>query len=178
MADTAQASDLVAELVEISSLIGVLEGQLSDAKAIKEKLEVELLPDAFAKAGVSDLTLPNGTMAKRALKAVGSLPKTEPERTAALDWLVANDYENVIAVEVVATWTKGDRDKALTAYNHLRGDNSATVTKSEAVHPMTLKALAVERVRSGKPVDLTALGVSVVPRVRITAYPKGTDHHG
>lgn len=173
MAD-AQVNALLRELDTVNGSIDTLEAGLKVAKKRKEELETTLLPEAFASAGIgNEYTTADGIKAIRGLMATGSLPKDPEKRATAIKWLEDNGYVDLISTEVVGKWTKGDHDKAVAAYNQMRGDNSATVTKKEDVHHKTLGALAVQCVREGKPIDLEALGVVVLTRVKIT---KGTDN--
>lgn len=174
----------IAALVDADALVDRLEEQLKAAKKAKYELETITLPNVFADAGEVEATLASGAKAKLGQMITGSLPKvdydTSPEvqaatiakREAAIEWADANGWGPLIKCEVRAKWDKGDRDKAIAAYNALRGDNSVDLHLLEDIHPMTLQSQVRQRIAQGLPVPLETLGVTVLPAVRLTKKPK------
>lgn len=159
----------VSELQAVDGNIERLTEELAQQTARKSRLETELLPALFAEAGITQLKTDDGATAKLGLVASGSLPKDPEKRQKAIEWLVANGYGELVEAKVVASWSRGDREKAEGLYEQLRGDNSAKLALDESVNHMTLGKLAKDRIQSGEEVPLDTLGVSVISRVRFTS---------
>lgn len=175
MPDPRTLAEGVAALWAATQAVVAAEANLSLAKAEKERLETQVLPEIFRRERVKDFTHENGAKAKIGTKVVGSLPKADlfPEaREDALAWVVANGYEDTIKVEVKAKWGRGERDRAMLAYEGLRGDNSATVDLKEDIHPATYASMIHAHIKDGKPADLTMLGVELIQRVSFTTRPR------
>ena len=143
--------------------------EAADLTARKTLLETVVLPDLFAQAGVTEVKTENGARAKMGLVASGSLPKDDAKRKAAIEWLVENGYGEIIEAKVVASWARGDREKAEGLFEQLKGDNSVKLSLDDSVNHMTLGKLAKERVQQGLEVPLDTLGVNVISRVRFTS---------
>lgn len=147
--------------------------QLADEAAAlaaqKNALETVILPDLFSQAGVTEVRTDSGAKAKMGLVASGSLPKDEAKRKQAIAWLVENGYGEIIEAKVVASWSRGDRDKAEGLFEQLKSDNSVKLSLDDSVNHMTLGKLAKERVQQGLEVPLDTLGVNVISRVRFTS---------
>lgn len=158
----------VATLRQVDLAVEATTDRLAHLTAEKTRLETEVLPALFAEAGITQLKTADGETVKLGLVASGSLPKDEEGRKAAIEWLAANGYNEVIEAKVVASWARGDRDKAEALFNELRGDNSMKLTLDESVNHMTLGALAKRRVQQGLETPLATLGVSVISRARFT----------
>jgi hypothetical protein len=159
------------KVVELRSIDRQLERIEVETKLLKEKkneLEIIILPALFAEEGVRGVELLDGGMAKLSTSAAGSLPKEPDKRALAIEWLVANGYGEFIENKVTASYNKAERDKALALYDLARRDNSAKVTLDEGLNHMTLGKLCKDRVVGGEEVPLELLGVTVLPRVKIT----------
>ena len=172
---------LVAAEIEVERL----EAALKDANKVVYDLETVTLPKIFDDADQVDATLADGTKAKKGLRITGSLPKVdenspveeqlaqEEARKAALTWLMDNDCAPFIKAQVVATWDKGDSEKAARYAAELqRSDNSVVVKLKEDIHPSTLQAEARRRLGAGKPIPLATLGLVALTAVRLTKRPK------
>lgn len=160
--------DAAENLRRVYAALETAANQTAELTAEKTRLETDVLPALFAEAGISEFTTDDGIKVKLGLVANGSLPKDPALRKLAIEWLVGAGYEDIIESKVVASWTRGDRPKAETLFQTLRGDNSAKTTLDDSVHPMTLAKIAKDRVQSGQEVPLATLGVSVMSRARIT----------
>jgi hypothetical protein len=134
----------------------------------KGELEKTILPDLFQQAGVKSIKLENGATVTLSIMAEGSLPKDPEKRKQALEWLVANGYEDFIEVSVTASFVKGHHSHAVEVYEKLRTDNQAKVALEEGIHPMTLKSQIKKRVSEGGETPLDLLGIAVFPRARFT----------
>lgn len=165
----------IASLVEVTNEIEQTEERLKQLKLRRRDLETTILPGLFIDAGVKKVQLPNGTVANKSMVAEGVLPKEEPARAAAIQWLDANGYADLINVKIEAKFGRGEREQALGWYNRLRAANSAVVEIKEDVHFKTLGKIAKDRVVGGEPVPLETLGVTVLPMVKLTRRGERND---
>lgn len=148
-----------------------LEAQLKATKALRHTLETETLVELFDRFEQPEATSNSGAKAARALLVKGSLPKVGEKdtpaeaaanaelRRAAIAKAEEYGWQPFIKTEVTGSWDKGDREKAIAFYNHLRGDNSVEATIDEGIHPMTLQSQVRKRIREGKEVALDVLGI-------------------
>jgi hypothetical protein len=153
--------------------IEVIEKKLEELNDERKRLEREVLPDLFAEAGIKALQLADGSRITLSTLAEGSLPKEPDKRKEALEWLVANGFENLIECKVTGSWARGDRLKALQEYERLSGIGSAKTTFDEGINHMILGARIRDRVVAGLPTPLMTLGVAVFQRARFTKKTSG-----
>lgn len=158
----------LADLTGLNEEITQLEARLAILNAAKDALERGTLIEVFNEADIREVVYnPTGRKAKRELVMTGGLNKNPDERPLAIQWICDAGYEDTIENKVVGSWTRGDRQKALTEYNRLRSvDNAAKVSFEEGIHPSTLKKIIRERLVGGVEVPMTLLGVDVTSRVR------------
>lgn len=152
-----------------------VEEELENAKREVRRLEEVELPAAFTEDGISELSLPGGQRAARQVSVQGSFPdqETDPERhRRAVQLWTELGYQDTLRCAVVASYSTEAREAAQAAYNALRGDNRAFVTMRETVHPSTLRAAILARIREGQPTPLEELGCVVIRRVRLTTPPR------
>lgn len=165
----------VAALRVATLRIAELESELENAHAERKRLEEVELPAAFTEDGISELRLPDGQKAARAVTVQGSLPSADDrptEREEALTWLSENGYRDTIRCAVTADYGLENYEAANTTFETLRGDNRAHVSKKESVHASTLKALVLQRVQAAQPTPLELLGCTIIRRVRLTTPPR------
>lgn len=152
-----------------------VEEELENAKREIKRLEEIELPAAFTEDGISELQLPGGQRARRQVSVQGSFPdqETDPQRHARAVALWAElGYQDTLRCAVVASYSTQEREAAQAAYEALRGDNRAFVTMRETVHPSTLRAAILARIRAGEPTPVEELGCVVLRRVRLTTPPR------
>jgi glutathione S-transferase len=131
-------------------------------------MERDILPELFTESGVTSIQLEDGSRITLSTMSEGSLPKDPAARAAALEWLSANGFENLIECRLAASWTRGDRAKAQVEYERLAALGTAKVALDETIHPMTLGARIRDRIVAGQPTPLDLIGVSVFQRARFT----------
>jgi hypothetical protein len=134
----------------------------------KKRLEREVLPALFHEAGLRSIKLEDGSTITLSMMAEGTLPKEPEQRKAALEWLAANGFENLIECKVTGSWARGERAVAQAEFDRLTAMGNAKVQIDEGIHPMTLGARIRDRVVAGLETPLTLLGVSVFSRARFT----------
>ncbi len=165
--------------------IEALEAKLKDAKAYHYELETSILPDVFGASGQTEGTSTSGAKARYGMQVTGSLPKVDEKappdvqaiqqaaRDAAIALADTYEWGPLIKTEMKASWDKGDREKALATYRELRAkDNSVILKMDETIHPQTLAAQARVRLKAGLATDFAALGLTVLPSVKLTKRPK------
>lgn len=166
-------------LADIDKQEALLEQQLKETKALRLRLETEVLVELFDKFEQPNATSNSGAVAKKSMRVRGSLPKVgekdtpeearlhKEQREAAIQLALTYGWSPFIKTEVTGSWDKGDREKAIAFYNHLRGDNSVEADITEGINPMTLQAQVRKRIREGKSVKLDVLGVTASPAVTL-----------
>lgn len=156
------------ELRDTLDRIDQVEALLAGLNDKRKTLERDTLPEMMSEAGLKAIELEDGSRVTMSTLAEGSLPKEPEKRQEALDWLVANGFENLIEVKVVGSWARGDRTAAEAEYQRLVNLGTAKVTKDEGINSKTLGARIRDRVVAGQPTPLEVLGVSVFSRARFT----------
>jgi hypothetical protein len=164
-------------LEHIEETISDLTRRLDGLKREKNQLETQVLPGLYQLLGCRSMTTDSGRTAKLGLVATGKLPSDPEERQEAIDWLVAEGYEGNIEAKVTASWSRGDRAKALALVQQLRQDNSVKLTLDEGVHWKTLGKLMKDRIIGGQEVPADMVGVEVLPRVRFTQPQARGENH-
>ena len=172
-------------LLQAECDVAALEEELKAAKAYQYELETSVLPDVFGAADQTEATSNNGVKAKYGNQVTGSLPKVDEKsppdvqaiqqaaRDAALAAADGYGWGPLIKTTMTASWDKGDREKALAYYKTLRQqDNSVILKLDESIHASTLAAQARDRLRKGLATDFAALGLTVLPAVKLTKRPK------
>lgn len=162
----------VAALVVADAAVTEAEEVLSAAKVTRRELQEQVLPALFAAEGVSAVDITGGARALLSTVATGSLPKDPVIRGQAMTWLIEEGYADLVKTEVVAAWGRGHHDEAVSLYQRLRGDNTASVSMDETVAHNTLGALVKGRLADGLPTPTELLGITVMPVVKLTK--KGT----
>ena len=165
----------VAALAEARLRLQQVEAELESAKAEVRRLEEIELPAAFTEDGVSEVTLPGGLRAVRQVSVQGSFPNQDddPERhTRAVTLWTELGYGETIRSAITASYGPEERDAATRTYEILRSSNTAQVTMRETVHPSTLRAAILSRIRNSDPTPVEELGCVVIRRVRLTTPPR------
>lgn len=172
-------------LLQAEREVEALELQVSDAKAYQYELETSILPDVFGAAEQKEATSNAGAKAIFKNHILGSLPKIDEKsseteqaiqraaREAAINKAEEYGWGPLIKTTMTASWDKGDRDKALETARNLRAsDNSVVMKVDESIHAQTLAARARERLRQGLGIELSVLGLTCLPAVKLTKRPK------
>jgi hypothetical protein len=161
------------ELHQVMMHIEQTNKMLETLEDSRKRLERSVLPELFHEAGIRQLVLRDGSVVTLTTLAEGSLPKDPAQRAEAIEWLVANGYEELIECKVVSSWARGDRTVAEAEARRLAALGNAKVAFEEGIHPRTLGARMRDRVVEGRPTPLTLLGITVFPRARFTKTTNG-----
>lgn len=168
MTDNTRLKMAAFQLRDVEDNIRRLESELERSQESRKTLERQVIPDMMAEAGIKSFTLEDGSTIKLTVLAEGSLPKDPTARAAAIEWLVANGYADLIENKVTSSWARGERDAAQTEYQRLVARGDAKVSIDEGIHFKVLGARMRDRVVAGLPTPLTDLGITVFQRARFT----------
>lgn len=158
--DLQEIVSLAEKQIAMEEWIENVEEKLKEAKArLRKVVEIDL-PNAMAQAGVDSLKLESGQTIVIKDDVYASLPKDERYHEA-LSFLRANGYGDIIKNEVTASFSRGEEEKATSAYEALM-ETGAVVVRNESVHAGTLKAWAREMLRNGREFPLDVFGVTEV----------------
>lgn len=123
-----------------------------------QTLNTKTIPEAMASAGVSEFRTTAGVRVKLHQFLSGSLPKSPAARAAALEWIHAQNADDLIKWGLSVELDKGDTEGANRTIAALRRAKVA-YTEKQDIHAQTLCAFARERLRNGEPVPLELLGL-------------------
>src|ERR1700740_2342154 len=151
-----KVSQLAQRFHALTAQIETAEGVLKALAEQKRALEEKELPDAVVELGVKRLDLADGSQVTVGTEYYATIPKAN--LSAALDWLRAAGYADLIKSSYAVTFGKGEDERAnqfgkMLAAEHL--PNSFTV----GVHPQTLRSFVKEQIEAGCVVPEDLLGV-------------------
>lgn len=139
-----------------------LEERLAKAKAEDRRLSMEVLPDLFDEAGVSQMTfdaagnLPGLAIELKPFYSASISARWEPERRQeAYDWLEKHGHGSLIKTTIKVDFDKTDRKRANALMKELRKKKLAPEMAS-SVHASTLTSwlkAQVEKVKKVPPLD-------------------------
>ena len=157
------ASEIAMRMAALEIRKGKGETYLAQINNELQHLKTKLVPEAMAAAGQSSFTISGGEFDGVGVTVdnfvSGSLPKTEPEKSQAVAWLEANDGGPLVKNQVVIDLPKGSNKIAMLL--EWLDENDFEYIRTTGVHPMSLAAFGRERLRSGKPLDETKIGLFI-----------------
>lgn len=148
------------ELVTAQSIVDDLEEQLDAAKSALNNLKINIIPAAFAEAGVAEIKMENGAIVEVKDFVAGGLPKDETDRIAAIEYLDSIDGSGLIKTELSVFFPKDDRQKAIDLQTELKkmGFSPEVAT---SVHALSLQAFVREKLRKGDEINPAKLHMFV-----------------
>lgn len=169
--------ELAQEQVNLTTEVASLERQLEAAKNQLRDIAHKRLPDAMDEASVDSVGLPDiGYDVKLRPWYDGSLPRLDPKdptsarrRQAALDWVSANDYGDLVKTTVTILFGRSEHNVAVSTFEAIREYLGAQglpniVAMVEDIHHMTYKAFLREQTEAGVVLPLDTLN-AVIGRV-------------
>jgi hypothetical protein len=165
-----QTSDLSSLAKQVKKLQSLENKILQDEESLKQKkkdleyISGEVIPMMLTEMGLSSLKLADGSAVdvKPYYRAAILLKNKE----AAYNWLRQNGLGDIIKNEISVSFGRGEDNKAADYANLAKGQGYQPTQKLK-VEPMTLKALAQERIEAGKPLPLDIFNVFVGNRTKI-----------
>ncbi len=157
-------SALASRLCKADAEVFALEKQLNDALDKAKDLREREIPDLFAELGLSEVRLSDGSrMAVRQLFAANI---KVADRDNAHRWLRENGFGDLIKNEVTVALKRGQDAQAEEVAGFLL-EKGLAFTKSESVHPSTLKAFVTERMEKADIALPESISVFPVRRAEI-----------
>ena len=157
-------SKLIKEQITLEDEIDELEGFLSRAKEDLRVISQETIPELMFQMNCKTHELLDGS--KIEVKPFYSA-KIEPEnKEAAFKWLHDTNNEDIIKNEVIASFTKGEDEKAVKA-TELLIKEGYDVMKKESVHHSTLKAFVKKEIENGVNIPYSTFGIFVGNKTKI-----------
>jgi hypothetical protein len=142
-----------------------LDTEILEAKQILRELEAkekqisqELIPEALQEAGVSSLTLKDGSKVEVRSKYAARIPIKFTED--AFKYLKDKGHDDIIKNEVVIRFGRGEEDKATTLVKEL-DKRGLMPDQKRRIEPMTLKGFVREQIEKGTDLPQDKFGVYI-----------------
>lgn len=162
-----------AEMADKQRRLEELELEENKLRSELHHVRTRVLPDMFAAAGLQSLKLDDGREVVAHDIVSGALPKDPARREEAVRLLEQYDAGGVVRRKLQVDFAPGENERRVLVYDAL-SERGLTPTEVYDVHPMTLQALARERLRNGLPVDGEKLGLFIGRSVKVK-QPRGRD---
>lgn len=167
--DSSQVSDVgeaCNELDDVRKAIANKEEEIKQLKDREYQLENEVIPSFFESAGVSSITLMDGS--KVSIKDQTRANITMENQDFCFDWLKQNGLDDIIKNDVVLTFGRGQDSDATNLISELQ-DRGLYPSNKKHVPWNTLAKLVEEQIGKGSmPSDIQArFGVYAQKKVKI-----------
>lgn len=165
--DTQKLVKLAQDLVAAEDLIASLETQLAEAKATRRGLAEHDIPDLMSDMELDSYKTTTGV--EIGLQEVVNAHISKERADEAHEWIEETGNGNLIKRQFVIEFGRGDEAWA----RKFAGDLKKRKRKlnhvvKRAVHPQTLGKFVRDRLRDGKEVEMTLLGVHQKKVARVT----------
>lgn len=151
-------ADLVRQQLVLEQRVEDLEAELKRAQQDLAKVAQELLPEALAEHGLSELKMDDGSKITVSQFIQAHISKEKQEE--AFDWLREHDFDDLIKNVVSLEFGKGEDDHARDVMETLTNRGYWPQNK-QSVHPSTLKAFVKEQVEKGAEIPSDLFGVFI-----------------
>lgn len=159
---------LVSKLQTAQTQVAQADVLLKAAKETERVLREETLPDALSAAGLTSLTLSDGT--KVSVEPFLHCSLAGAVKPKAIAWLVKSDNAGLIKNEVKVVFPKGKEKEAQQLMQRL-AKAGYTPEQVQDVNTTSFKALVRELLADGQPVPLADVGV-YTGREAVITLPK------
>jgi hypothetical protein len=156
--DLKAVADLVRQQLVIERRIEDLEDELKRAQQNLAKISQEILPEALAEHGLSELKMEDGSKITVSQFIQAHISKEKQED--AFDWLRENNFDDLIKNVVSLEFGKGEDDHARDVMETLTNRGYWPQNK-QSVHPSTLKAFVKEQVEKGAEIPSDLFGIFI-----------------
>jgi hypothetical protein len=150
----AEMTALARALVAADKEVAAADRALKRANEKARRLREETIPSAMHELGVDELKLTTGetiSIKQEVYAAMSGVSDEMKERAFA--WLDENKFGGLIKSEVIASFSRGEKDVAMELLVKLKNLGLETVMQ-QGIHPQTLKAFLREQLAKGAPVPL------------------------
>jgi hypothetical protein len=156
--DLKAVADLVRQQLVIERRIEDLEDELKRAQQNLAKISQEILPEALAEHGLSELKMEDGSKITVSQFIQAHISKEKQED--AFDWLREHNFDDLIKNVVSLEFGKGEDDHARDVMETLTNRGYWPQNK-QSVHPSTLKAFVKEQVEKGAEIPSDLFGIFI-----------------
>lgn len=171
-------SELVAVQIMLEETIESVSLRLQELNEQYELVRKDQIPALMDELNLTKLTTKDGHVLELKDVVNASIPKEEPRRSNALQWLREQGHGDVIKNEVKVQFGKGEDDKAEDLLLRLESDGFEP-QRTLSVHPQTLSALVRGLRRDGKNVDAENLSIFEAKIAKIKRFkPLATKRSG
>ena len=162
-------SQTIHRIKELKLKIERIEDDLSELKKLQAVLVEETIPGMFQELSLSSISIDAGEEVTVTQDVYVQLnPESKREAFA---WLANNGFGGLIKTEVVTSFSRNERDKAL-AFSSLLAKKGYTTGFEESVHPQTMAAFMREQIRDQGKVPLDLFGARPVWKTKIKTAKK------
>ena len=161
-----EISRLATSAVHLERMIQIGEEELDKLRKQFNELRFDLIPSLMLEAGLASFKLIDNSTVKVEDYVQGSLPKSPPERAAAIVVLETSGGEALIKNQVIASFEKKEHNKAISIARELQ-DRGLNVKVQQDVHHSTLQAFVREKLKRGEQLAYEKLGIFVGRRAEI-----------
>ena len=158
-------ADQVKKLRDLEDQVKAEEQAIKDKEKEIERISGEVIPTLLSEMGLSSLKLADGSAVD--VKPYYSANISLKNRESAYSWLRQNGLGDIIKNEISVSFGRGEDNKAAEYANLAKGQGFQPTQKLK-VEPMTLKALARERVENGLEMPVDIFNVFVGNRTKLT----------
>jgi len=151
-------ADLVRQQLVLEQRVEDLETELKRAQQDLAKVAGELLPEALAEHGLSELKMADGS--KITVSQVVQAHISKDKQEDAFDWLRENDFDDLIKNVVSLEFGKGEDNQARDVMEALTNRGYWPQNK-QSVHPSTLKAFVKEQLEKGSEIPSDLFGIFI-----------------
>jgi len=151
--------DAVDRLITKQNEIAAMEAKLKDLKAEERKINQADIPTMMTALGFETITLLDGR--KLAVKDSIQINIPAAMKPQAFVWMDENNHGALIKTGISLKFARGEQDEAHNAMDAL-AKMGMSPTKTDSVHPGTLKAWAREELEQGHSLPATLFKVHVV----------------
>lgn len=149
---------LVQRQLETEDELDGIDQALADCTKRLTELRATLVPDLMEELGFLSFVTKRGDKVEIKPVVQASIPKDEPWRSNALQWLRDNGHGDVIKNVVSVQFGRGEDEKASELVTELE-EKGLDAKQDVSVHAMTLGSLVRHLREDGKPVDTTNIKV-------------------
>jgi len=158
-------SDQVVKLRDLEDKLKIKEEELKKLKKDVEILSGDVIPTMMTEMNISTLKLSDGSAVE--VRPIYGASISPNNREAAFNWLRDNGLGDLIKNEVTVSFGRNEDNKAVEYTVLAQGHGYQSIQKLK-VEPMTLKALARERVESGQDMPSDLFNVFAGNRTKLT----------
>lgn len=162
-------SQTVHRIKELKAKIEAVEAELSELNKLQSILVEETIPGMFQELSLSAISIETG---EEVTVTQDVYVQLNPERKReAFAWLTNNGFGGLIKTEVVTSFSRNERDKAL-AFSSALAEKGYATGFEETVHPQTMAAFMREQIREQGKVPLDLFGARPVWKTKIKTSKK------